>query len=210
MSIDRSTLTRAKELLTSYRLGVIRLALNFFITRLLYSPARLVRWPIYIRGRSRMAWGKGLTTGVGVRLDVFGCGKGKCLLIGERVQINDYVHIGAIEHVSIGNDVMIASRVFITDHNHGTFDSCDPAASPLIPPTMRPLVSKPVHIADRVWIGESVCILPGARIGEGAVIGAGAIVVSDIPSNSLAVGNPARVIRMFDPATSSWPRVAQE
>ncbi len=55
--------------------------------------------------------------------------------------------------------------------------------------------ASPITIQDNVWIGGKVCILPGVTIGEGAVIGAGSVVTKDIPPYSLAVGNPAKVIR---------------
>lgn len=185
-------------------IGLIKLASNLVCTKIFYRPARLIRKPIYIRGRSKISWGYGLTTGVGLRLDALGVSNAKCLLIGDHVQINDYVHIGAIEKVSIGDDVMIASRVFITDHNHGCYDSTDSESGPDIPPSQRPLVSSPVIIGNKVWIGEGVCILPGVTIGDGAVVGAGAIVTHDLPSNSIAVGNPARVIKLFDRESSKW------
>ena len=53
----------------------------------------------------------------------------------------------------------------------------------------------PVNIGDNCWIGGSVTILPGVTIGDGCTIGAGSVVVKDIPSYSVAVGNPAKVIR---------------
>lgn len=53
----------------------------------------------------------------------------------------------------------------------------------------------PIEIGDNVWIGAQVCILPGVSIGNNCVIGAGSVVTHDIPANSLAVGNPCRVIR---------------
>ena len=55
---------------------------------------------------------------------------------------------------------------------------------------------KPVLIADDVWIGARVIILPGVRIGTGAVIGAGAVVTKDMPDYSVVGGNPARVLKM--------------
>jgi acetyltransferase-like isoleucine patch superfamily enzyme len=68
-----------------------------------------------------------------------------------------------------------------------------------IAPALRDLFSKgPVRIGKRVWIGENACILPGVSIGDGAVIGAGSVVTKDIPPNSIAAGNPAKVIRTID------------
>lgn len=54
---------------------------------------------------------------------------------------------------------------------------------------------KPITIEDNCWIASNVTIIGGVTIGEGSVIGAGSVVTKDIPKNSLAVGNPCRVIR---------------
>ena len=54
---------------------------------------------------------------------------------------------------------------------------------------------KPIHIGMNVWIGAHATILPGVNIGDGAIIGAGAVVNKDIPSNAVAVGVPAKVIK---------------
>jgi maltose O-acetyltransferase len=54
---------------------------------------------------------------------------------------------------------------------------------------------RPVEIGADCWIGMGVCILPGGRLGDGCVVGAGSVVAGELESNSIAVGNPARVIR---------------
>jgi acetyltransferase-like isoleucine patch superfamily enzyme len=59
--------------------------------------------------------------------------------------------------------------------------------------------ARPIRIGRNVWIGFDTCVLPGVTIGEGAVIGARSVIVEDIPAFSVAVGNPARVIRKLDP-----------
>lgn len=189
-------------------LGLIRLAKNWLLTRLLFPGARLVRFPIYVRGRSSISFGAGLTTGVNVRLDAFESkDKTPVLLIGRNVQINDSVHIGAIEHVSIGDHALIASRVFISDHNHGQYQQPDARSAPDVAPSQRPLSSRPVRIGQKVWIGEQVCILPGVTVGDGAIIGANSVVTRDIPANAIAAGNPARVIRTYDTGSRQWRRV---
>ena len=58
--------------------------------------------------------------------------------------------------------------------------------------------AKPITVGRNCWLGGGVIILPGVTIGEGCVIGAGSVVTKDIPDNSLAVGNPARVIKNID------------
>jgi len=193
-----------KTILNYGVLGIARLAYSMLITLIVYRPARLIRQPAYIRGKSLIVWGRGFTTGVGMRLDALGNGDKPKLIIGDRVQLNDYVHIGAIDSIVIGDDVLIASKVFITDHNHGFYDSPDPLSAPTTPPSVRPWVAKRVVIGNKVWIGENVCILPGVTIGEGSIIGAGAIVTHDIPAWCIAVGNPARVIRTFDSDKNQW------
>ncbi len=154
-----------------------------------------------------MCLGSGLTTGVGVRLDAFPRNPKVVLMIGSDVQINDYVHIAAIESISIGSGSLIASRVFISDHNHGQFHGNSPDDGPEISPEKRPLNTNPVWIGKNVWIGEQVCILPGVTIGDGAVIGAGSVVTRSVPAACVVTGNPARVLRKFDESTNEWKRV---
>ena len=84
----------------------------------------------------------------------------------------------------------MASRIFITDHFHGSVNKSDI----LTPPSKRPLSSKPVCIGNNVWIGEGVCVMPGVTIGDNVIIGANAVVTHDVPDNSIAVGIPAKVI----------------
>lgn len=189
-------------------LGMLRLVRDMLHTRLLYRGARIVRMPAYVRGKGHIRWGANLTVGVGLRIDAFPESDRIVVEIGSDVQLNDYVHIAAVTGVSIGDQTLIASKVFITDHNHGEFRQADPASAPGIAPALRPLASKPVHIGRRVWIGEQVCIMPGVRIGDGAVIGAGSIVTKDVPSDCVAVGAPARVIRRYDGATHRWSGAA--
>lgn len=197
-----------RSFLASYGIfGALRLSYSLVCTLLFDRPARLIRRPAYIRGRRGMRWGRDFTTGVGVRLDAFGGKDEPILCIGDRVQLNDYVHIGAIESVVIGNDVLIASRVLITDHNHGGYQEMQEQSSPYINPADRSLVSKPVRIGDRVWIGENVSILPGVNIGNGAIIGAGSVVIGDVPAETIAVGVPARVVKKYDGQKKAWVAV---
>ena len=66
----------------------------------------------------------------------------------------------------------------------------------------------PIVVGDNVWIGAGVQVMPGVTIGSNVVIGSGSIVTKDIPSNSVAVGNPCKVIRQITEAdkTKSWDR----
>jgi lipopolysaccharide O-acetyltransferase len=195
-------------------LGLVRLAGDLIYTRLAHRGARIIRRPAYIRGARHVRLGAGFTSGVGLRIDAFttalGSQDGKkakpIIEIGSNVQVNDYVHIAAIERVVIGAGTLIASKVFISDHNHGDYQGQDRRSSPDIPPADRPLSSRPVRIGNNVWIGEHVCIMPGVTIGDGAIVGAGSVVSGNVPAFSIVVGAPARTVRHFDPSTGAWPR----
>lgn len=189
-------------------IGLVRLILDKFITIIYCNNMRIIRRPFYIRGRRNISFGKGLTTGTGIRLDAFPKEKEKkCLLFGNDIEINDYVHIAAVEKVSIGNNVLIASKVFISDHNHGNYSGSHDHDNPNSLPKERKLFSNPVIVEDNVWIGENVCILPGVTIGKGAIIGAMSLVNRDIPANTLAVGNPAKVIKRYNSSSRNWEKV---
>lgn len=187
-------------------LGLLRLFGDVLYTRLFHRGARVIRRPAYIRGARYIWLGTGFTAGVGLRIDAFPIAPRTVVKIGVGVQVNDYVHIAAIEQVTIGDGTLIASKVFISDHNHGAYQGHDPQSAPNVPPALRPLASQPVRIGRNVWIGEHVCVMPGVTIGDGAIIGAGAVVTKDVPANCIVVGAPAQVVRQFDPATAGWPR----
>jgi acetyltransferase-like isoleucine patch superfamily enzyme len=112
--------------------------------------------------------------------------------IGSDVSINDNTHIGCSNKIHIGNNVLIAGGVFISDHYHGRIQAVDLHESP----SQRKLYSAgPIIIDDDVWLGEGVCVMPNVRIGKGAIVGANAVVTRDVPPFSVAAGVPARIIK---------------
>jgi acetyltransferase-like isoleucine patch superfamily enzyme len=118
------------------------------------------------------------------------------LLIGDDVSMEYDCHIGCVNEVRIGSRVLMASRVYISDHAHGGTTVEDI----VLPPNARPVVSKgPVIIEDEVWLGEGVAVMPGVHIGRSSIIGANAVVTRDIPAYCVAVGAPARVIKRLRP-----------
>jgi lipopolysaccharide O-acetyltransferase len=123
------------------------------------------------------------------------------------VQINDYVHISAIESVEIGNDVLIASHVYISDNSHGAYKGDASDTSPDIPPIKRPYLVAPVKIGDRAWIGEGVMVMPGATIGDGCVVGAHSVVTKSLPANTISVGSPAKPIKIWNDVTRNWDAI---
>ena len=190
-------------------LGLVSLAIDLVLTRLRFPKSRLMRRPLYIRGKRWIILGPGFTCGRGLRMDAFGdlSTSHPLIHIGSQVAINDYVHIGAIESVTIGDRVLIASKVFISDHDHGSYGRGSIHSDPRIPPAERQLSAAAVAIEDDVWLGEFVAVLAGVRIGKGSVIGAMSTVTRDIPPYSIAVGSPARVIKRFNFENGAWEKV---
>ena len=198
------------KLIRTYGLiGSVRLLLDLILTKIFYPSCRLIRFPFDIRSKKHIKLGKNFTSGRYCRLEAHPqtLHAESCLIIGERVQINDFVHIVASEKVYIGNDVLIASKVFISDLNHGSYGRHNLHDSPLTLPATRPLSSSPVYIEDRVWLGEFVVVLPGVTIGSGSIIGSMSVVTKNIPANCIAIGSPAKVIKHFNFETNTWERV---
>jgi acetyltransferase-like isoleucine patch superfamily enzyme len=185
-------------------IGIFNLFINYLFTKLIFPSARIIRLPIYLKGKKYIKIGKNFTSGVGLRIDALPEDKRKCIEIGDDVQINDYVHIGSILSVKIGNNVLIGSKVYISDHNHGYYGLNNIHSDPLVPPIKRNLSASPIVIEDNVWIGEFVAILPGVTIGKGSIIGAMSVVTRDIPPYQIAVGSPAKCIKKYNFSTKKW------
>lgn len=179
----------------------------FFMTKFIFRKARLIRFPIDVRGKKYMKVEKGFTTGRGCRLEAYPVGfSAKTLQIGENVQINDYVHIAAAFSVVIEKNVLIASKVYISDINHGNYIGIK-QSNPMTIVKERDLSCKEINIKMNVWLGENVAVLPGVTIGENSIVGANSVVTKNIPPNSIAVGNPAKVIKVYDFESKKWKKL---
>lgn len=187
----------------------IYIAACVIMTRLFYPGARLIRFPLDMRNAKNIRLGKGFTCGHGCRIEAcdYGLPKGNLsLTIGRNVELNDFVHISALSRVDIGDDVLIASKVYISDLNHGNYGDGE-VYDLTIPHRLQRPHARPISIEENVWIGESVCVLGGVTIGRGSIVGAMSVVTRSIPPNSIAVGNPAKVIKQYDHVSKAWERV---
>jgi UDP-2-acetamido-3-amino-2,3-dideoxy-glucuronate N-acetyltransferase len=127
-------------------------------------------------------------------VNIFGCEIGDNSFVGPFVEITRGVTIGCrclIEsHSFLCDSVVIEDDVFI---GHGVMFTND-----IYPRTDRHVIYKPTRVKRFASIGTNATIVGGVVIGEHAIIGAGAVVTRDVPDLSVAVGNPARVIRTFE------------
>lgn len=139
--------------------------------------------------------------GNNVKIDVpFYCDYGQHISIGNNVIININCTFVDCNKITIGNNVLIASNVQIYTATHpvNISDRLLDNWSYNNPHAFFNTYALPVTIEDNVWIGGGVIILPGVTIGKNSVIGAGSVVNKSIPPNSLAVGNPCKVIRKIN------------
>jgi acetyltransferase-like isoleucine patch superfamily enzyme len=118
--------------------------------------------------------------------------------IGDRCLIGRGSGIVGHFSIEIGNDVWTGHNVYITDQNHGYEDVTRPISQQSQP-------ERAVKIGDGSWLGYGSVVLPGVTIGEHCVIGANSVVTHDVPSFSVAVGVPARVIKKY--VDGSWVAV---
>jgi acetyltransferase-like isoleucine patch superfamily enzyme len=110
--------------------------------------------------------------------------------VGDHCLICPGVRLSAATRIEVGDDCMLASGVTISDADwHDLRDRTQPVGA-----------TRPVRLERNVWIGERAMLTKGVTIGENSIVGAGAVVADDVPANSIAVGNPARVVRRLDPA----------
>lgn len=120
------------------------------------------------------------------------------VLIGDKTIIG--IGCTLIGPLSIGNDVMLAQNIVVSALNHGYQDV-------LISPSKQQIECKPITISDRVWIGANSVITAGVKLGKHCVIGAGSVVTKDVPAYSVAVGNPAKVVKQYSSRTGYWTGV---
>lgn len=155
-----------------------------------FPPATLLNTPSIHIG-SGVLVGRQATLSVG-----YGVGQARLpergIVIGDRCSLGARTSITAHESIEIGDAVFFGQGVFVTDASHGYQD-------PTLPIGKQFGRHQPVSIGSGSWIGHAAVILPGARIGRNVVVAAGAIVRGVVEDHAVVAGNPARVIRAFDP-----------
>lgn len=155
----------------------------------IYNPDR-------IAGLENISIGNNFTIGEHSILETISSYQGEKfqpkISIGNNVSFGKRSHIGCINKIVIGDNLLTGSNVLITDHGHGgsSYDQL------VTNPKERNLTSKgAIIIGQNVWIGDKASLLAGITIGDNVVIGANSVVTHNIPSNCVACGNPAKIIK---------------
>ena len=160
--------------------------------------------------------GKGSKIRRRVRMDVLPFND---FTMGENATIEDFctinngvgdVHIGKNSHIGMGNtiigpitigkDVIFAQNIVASALNHEYRDVTKPIHE-------QPILTAPIIVEDNCWIAANAVITAGVTIGKHSVVAAGAVVTKSIPPYSVAVGNPAKVIKQYDFTKAEWVRV---
>ena len=120
------------------------------------------------------------------------------VIIGDRTKIG--LSNTIIGPVTIGNDIRLAQNITVSGLNH-IYEDIN------LPIHKQGVTTSPIVIEDETWIGANVVVLAGVTIGKHSVIAAGSVVTKDIPPYSIAVGNPARVVKQYNDQTNTWDKI---
>jgi acetyltransferase-like isoleucine patch superfamily enzyme len=158
-----------------------------------FGARSVIQLPVRLAGERRIAVGDDVFVGAGSWLQVMdGPDDAVAISIGDGTSIAGGCVLSAVDSVRLGRRVLLARNGYISDHSHSFAD------------TGRAVIDQgldrvaPVDVGDGAWLGQNVVVGPGVRIGRGAVVGANSVVLADVPDHSVAVGAPARVVRVLD------------
>ncbi len=170
-----------------YRKGFSILAAGAFAE---FGSNSVISPPVRIEGVNRIAVGSRVYLDSRCWLHIEGDGQQVAIEIGDGSSIGSYAVFSAAQSIRIGKLVALGRNVYISDHSHNF-------ANPDLPVHDQGVTRvRPVEIGDHAWLGENAVILPGVRVGRGAVVGANSVVNIDVPDGGVAVGVPARVVRV--------------
>lgn len=161
-----------------------------------FGRRTVIQPPVRLAGEGRIAIGDDVFVGprswLQVLPDPVASADAVALRIGSGTSIVGDCVLSAAASITIGERVLFARGVYVSDHSH-RFDDHDRAILDQGVDRVQPVV-----IEDGAWLGENVVVCPGVTIGRGSVVGANSVVIHDVPARTVAVGAPARVIRRLD------------
>lgn len=173
----------------------LRLALRFLRWRFISRVGHRIvtTGPLFLGKRMRIEigklgqvrFGRWVWIGAGTKIR---CHEGE-IEIGTKTVMGEDCTLSAYQHISIGEQCIIADRVMMIDFDHAVTDVERPIRT-------QGIYKRDVNVGSNVWIGHGAMILRGVNIGNNSIVGAGAVVTKDVPENAVVGGVPAKVIRM--------------
>jgi acetyltransferase-like isoleucine patch superfamily enzyme len=143
---------------------------------------------------ARVTFGRWVWIGHGTKIR---CHEGE-VRIGDKTVLGQECTISAYQHVSIGEQCIVADRVMLIDFDHNVAEVERPIRT-------QGIYKRDVRVGNNVWIGYGAQILRGVSVGDNAIVGASAVVTKDVPANAVVAGTPTRVVRMREaPSTLRW------
>lgn len=168
-----------------------------------FGKKSLIDKPMVVSGKKYIKIGNNVTIKNSARIECIDCFNDKEfkpeLIIGNNCIFEQGAHIISTDKLHIGNDCLISARFFVTTCHH-SYNEVD------VPIIRQELISRPVGIGNNCFIGMDVKVFPGVKIGNNCIIGANSIVTTDIPSYSVAVGAPAKIIKKYNFETKKWEK----
>lgn len=126
------------------------------------------------------------------------------ITIGRNFSSADRLHISAVNFISIGDNCLFGSGVYISDHNHGAYKG-ELQSPPYEPPIKRRLASYgAINIGSNVWLGDNVIVVGSISIGAGSVVGANSVITKNVPPNVMVAGTPFRILKTFNEKSLCW------
>lgn len=178
--------------------------IKYLLTRKQYAKYHysvVIRHPLLINGKRGIIFGKNVFIRDNARIECLIKENEKAsLYIGNRVSIEQDLHLICGKSVYIGDDCVFSARVFISDVNHQYIDINKNVLQ-------QDLDVKTVKIDDGTFLGYGVVVLPGVHLGKHCIVGANSVVTKSFPDYCVIAGNPARLIKKYNAETKSWEKV---
>lgn len=169
-----------------------------------FGKKSIIYKPLFITGKKYISIGKNVTIRNNARIECISKWNQKqydpLITIGDNTIFEQDSHIISNAKLEIGANCLFSARVFITtcEHNYNKIG---------VPIIQQDLSDQSVSIGNNCFIGMDAKIFPGVKIGENVIIGSNAIVMEDIPSFSVAIGAPAKVIKKYDFNEKKWKKI---
>lgn len=151
-----------------------------------------------------ISFGQSFAAKKGLRMEAFGENHELKIQIGDFVSFGEHVHLGAVNKITIEDNVLLGSRIIIIDHNHGKYNG-ENQSSPNEIPAKRVLFSAgPIIIRKNVWICDGAVILNNVTIGEGSIVAANTIVSKNVEAYTIVGGNPMKILKRYNFQSQKW------